>query len=493
MSRTLLFLSAEAFQALVWKEGNFAVARNFSNDADGREQFAAFLGRHHHPAYLLVDIIEEDFHIEVVPHLRGASRAALLARKFEQYYRSTPFHQATLLKRQEEGRRDDEFLLSALTNPQRISPWLDTLQAQKIPLAGIYSVPNISTPLLKDIGSEHVLLLTWEKHAGLRQTYFKSKRLHFSRLIPLSANGTFSQAVANETPRTRQYLKSLSLPPAGEVLSVHIICHADDVAELQTHLAGDADLSLNYIDIAQLARRNKCKHEFTDSDATPLLLELLATKPPATHYAPAQHTHYHMLWKTRYLLSGLALTIVLAALLWSGLAFMQGREFVNETEPINTQAAHTQQRTRQLLGNFENSNMPATDMKTAVLLARSLSQYAPTPEDILFELSAVMDNFPRITLRHLSWQSSPTDAAPSPYPAQIITFEGELSEFDRDHRKSLDYLTRFQQALTQHGYTVRAESVPLDISSGGSISGDANSNDGQPGQFILKIIWRHPA
>jgi hypothetical protein len=55
----------------------------------------------------------------------------------------------------------------------------------------------------------------------------------------------------------------------------------------------------------------------------------------------------------------------------------------------------------------------------------------------------------------------------------------------------LDYLARFQQALTQHGYTVSTESMPLDISSKGSISGDASVNNGQHAQFKLKIIWRH--
>jgi hypothetical protein len=57
----------------------------------------------------------------------------------------------------------------------------------------------------------------------------------------------------------------------------------------------------------------------------------------------------------------------------------------------------------------------------------------------------------------------------------------------------LDYLARFQQALTQHGYTVSAEIMPLDISSKGSISGDASVDDGKHTQFKLKIIWRHPS
>ncbi|MFA6120110.1 MAG: hypothetical protein WCT35_06130 [Sideroxydans sp.] len=493
MSRTLLFLSAESFQAFVWKGASIAVARNFSNDSDGREQFAAFLERYRYPAYMLVDIIEEDFHLETVPHLVGSSRTALLERKFEQYYRSTPFHQATLLKRQEEGRRDDEFLFSALTNPQRISPWLEALLAMKVPLVGIFSVPNISVPLLKEITAEHVLLLTWERGAGLRQTYFKNKQLHFSRLTPINQGSTFSESVASETPRTQQYLKSLSLPPPGETLEVHLICHANDVADLQTKLAGDSDLAFNYIDIQEFAKRQKCKHEFADSDATPLLLNLLATKTPSSHYANSDHTHYHLLWRLRRLFTGLAILTLLAGSLWSMLSFTQGNQFVGETEHTKAQIEQIQQQTRQVQSNFGDTSVPAVDMKTAVLLARSLSQYSHPPKEVLFELSAVMDSFPRITLRSLSWQTSPADAAPSPYPAQVILFDGELTDFGNDHRKSLDYLDRFQKALTQHGYTVSVDTMPLDISSKGSISGDASVNDGKHAQFKLKIIWRHPS
>jgi len=493
MSQTLLFLSAESFQAFVWKGSRLAVARNFSNDVDGREQFAAFLERHRYPTYMLVDIIEEDFHLETVPHLIGPGRADLLARKFEQYYRSTPFHQATLLKRQTEGRRDDEYLFSALTNPQRISPWLDTLLAQKTPLAGIFSVPNISAPLIKGIDAEHVLLLTWEQSAGLRQTYFNNKRLHFSRLIPINQGGSFSESVASETPRTQQYLKSLSLPPPGETLAVHVICHANDMPELQTRLAGESDLAFNFIDLQAFAKQHKCTHEFTDSDATPLLLALLATKPPSSHYANADHTHFYLLWQLRRIFAGLAIGTLLAGAIWSGLCFKQGEAFTGETEPIKMQTERILQQTRDVQSNFGDTTVPANDMKTAVLLARNLNQYSHPPKELLFELSAVMDSFPRITLRNLAWQASPADAAPSPYPAQVINFDGELTGFGSDHRKSLDYLARFQQALNQHGYTASVESMPLDISSKGSISGETNLDTGNHAQFKLKIIWRHPS
>ncbi|MFZ2161550.1 MAG: hypothetical protein WAW02_04980 [Sideroxyarcus sp.] len=490
MAKTLLFLSAESFQATIWHNGRLGTSQYFSNDANGRAYFSTFLKQHRYPAYLLVDVIEEDFRMETVPHLIGSARKNLRERKFEQFYRNTPFRQATLLHRQEDGRRDDEMLFSALTNPQRISPWLDTLLANQIPLVGIFSLPNISTPLLKDLPSDHVLLLSWEKDAGLRQTYFNNKRLHFSRLIPINTNSTFSESVATETPRTQQYLKSLSLPPPGEMLDVYIICDASDRIALQARLESNSELRYTYLDIKELGTRIKTRDAYSSSDATPLFLHLLASKPPGSHYANSEHTHFHLLWQLRRVLFGLAALIIVTSTLWSGVAFWQGRDYVADTEPLNTQTERIKQQQQQIQRSFANSTVPAADMKTAVLLTRKLNQYTPPTEEYLQDLTLVLDKFSQITVGKLAWQASAADAAPSPYPAQVITFEGSLTGFGSDYRKALGYLDRFQQALGQRGYTVIAQKLPLDVSSKGSLSGDAQKNDGNPAQFTLKIIWR---
>jgi hypothetical protein len=490
MARTLFFLSADSFRATVWSGGKLGDSQYFTSDASGRENFSAYVRDHRDPAYLLVDVIEEDFRLETVPHLIGPARRDLRERKFEQFYRGTPFRAATVLHRQEEGRRDDEMLFSALTNPQRISPWLDILRANHIPLTGIYSLPNISTPLLHDIPAEHVLLLSWEKNAGLRQTYFKGKSLHISRLTPIGDDSTFSQAVATETPRSQQYLKSLSLPPPGEVLDVYIICDANDRVALQTSLEGSSDLRYNYLDIQQLGKHIKANYEFTDSDATPLFLHLLATRPPTGNYANLEHTHFYLLWQLRQLLYGLAAMIAIVGVLWSGADFLQARNYVADTEPLNEQAEHIRQRTQSIQQSFANTTIPAADMKTAVLLSRKLNEYAPPPEEFLRGLTLVLDKFTQIDVVKVAWHTSAIDAAPSVYPAQVITFDGSLAGFGSDYRKAFDYLDRFQQALTQQGYTVTAQKLPLDVSSTGSISGDVQKNEGGPAQFTLKIIWR---
>jgi hypothetical protein len=490
--KTVLFLSADHFQAYSWESGKLSDVHYFENDSNGREQFALYLRQHTDPALLLVDVIEEDFRHESVPHLLGANKRALIERKFEQYYRNTLFRQARLLHRQTDGRRDDEMLFSALTNPQRISPWLDTLLSSGTPLIGIYSLPNISTPLTKELDSDHILLLSWEEHAGLRQTYFNNKRLHFSRLTPVNENSSFSEVVANETPRTQQYLKSLSLPPPGEILDVYIICHAHDQATLATQLESSSELSYHFLDIATLGERFKSKESYTESNATPLFLHLLAAKPPVNHYANAEHTRYYILWQLRWILFGFAAVIALVGALWSSISFWQARDYVAETEPLLKQAAQLNQKTDEIKRKFPLTTIPAADMKTAVTAMRKFDNYFPTPEEVLFNLTSVLGQYHKISASKIAWQTSAADAAPSNYPAQVISFEGELLEFGNDYRSALDYLDHFQKALAKNGYVVTVQKAPLDVSSKGSINGDFQSGVAKPAPFALKLIWRHP-
>ncbi len=487
--KTLLFLGADNFHAYSWKDGVLSAPQHFTDNAAGREQFAAFLQTHRDPVYLLTDFIEEDFRYETVPHLRGSERTSLIQRKFEQYYRNTPFRQALALSRQAEGRHDDEMLFSALTNPALILPWVTTMLAHSVPIVGIYSVPNISAPVVKGESSDHLLLLSWERHAGLRQTYFDRKHLHFSRLTPINANRTFSETVAEETARTHQYLKSLSLLPPGQVLDVHIICHAHDQSRLSEYLHDDADMRFSYLDIDQLGQRLKSAINFTDSDATPLFLHLLATQPPRSHYAAKEHTHFFQLYQLRRGLFGLSAAIAVASLLWAAINIWQGSDLTTDNEALKMQASRLTRQAQQITQGFPNTLATATDMKTAVLLLRKLSNYSPPPQNILEGLSASLDEFPRIRVDKLSWQMSPPTDGAATLPSQVILLNGELNEFSGNYRDALDYLDRFQQALTEQGHSVTAVTLPLDVSAQGSIAANISDGKAPTAQFALKIIW----
>lgn len=494
MSRkTLFFLCTDNFHARLWKNGVLSKPYYFTHSAQGLEYFSEFIKHQRDPAYLLLDLIEEDFRQETVPHLTGANHHALVQRKFDQYYRNTPFRLSHLQKRQTEGRRDDELLFSALTNPARITAWLDLLLLHQTPLVGIYSLPHVSIALINEIDSDHLLLLSWEKNTGLRQSYFLNKRLLFSRLTPINPNTTFATAITTETARTQQYLHSLSLTAPEQLLDVRIICHASDRAQLDAQLSNNHTMQYAYLDMQQLGKHIKSKNTFTDSDATPLFLHLLATQPPNASYATSGHTHYYRLWQAQRGLFVLAAAGVLACIVWCALTFTQGYNISAETEGLKSQLDSIMRDTQKTAQSLPNStrtsngnSVTASDMKSAVTLLRKFQAASATPEQILKGLSFTLDKFTRIHTKDLSWQMNPTGNLPE----QVITFNGELADFGNHHRSATDYLEGFRLALTRAGYTVHPIKLPMDFSTKGSINANINDVGGKPAEFSLKLSWR---
>jgi len=489
----LLFLSANHLYAQRMAGGLIAEQQEFSDTDQGRQEFKTFLESIKCVTYLLTDLIEEDFRHELVPHLVGGNRTALLKRKFEQYYRGTPFHQATQLYRQKTGRRDDDILFSALTNPSLISTWLDIILSQQIPLAGIYSVPQISAPLIKKYPSKHLLLVTWEKFSGLRQTYFSNHHLQISRLTPVQADLTFHDAVEHELARTFQYLKNLSLLPAGQTLDVLVLCHSNDRSKLEVKLPETADMRYDFTDIVELGKALKLKHKFIDSDASQIFLHQLATQPPKNNYANSTHTHYLILSQLKNFLNLASGIILFCSVLWTTDSFMSSGSNATIATEFEGQASETLNEVKRVTQAFPNTYAPATDMKTGVNVMRKLFNYSPTPLDVLNPISLTLDRYPKMQLDELSWQMNASEPVANntseEVPAQVAILKGRMVNFGNDYRSVINYLTSFEQDLVKQGYQVNILTKPFDASPSGSIT-DQREKRSNELVFSIKISRR---
>jgi len=490
----LLLLSTNHLHAQRLVGGKITERREFGDSADDRADFADFLKHIKCPTYLLTDLIEEDFRLEVTPHLSGNNHRALIKRKFDQFYRGTPFQQATLLQRQSSGRRDDEMLFSALTNPSLVTPWVDILLAHKIPLAGIYSVPQISLPLVQDHPSNHLLLITWNKFAGLRETYFSSHRLQISRLTPITKGLNFQDAVAEELGRTYQYLKSLSLLPAGQVLDVRIVGHSNDLIELQTRLPRSEDMRYDFVDLATLAKKLGSDAQTRDSDANHVFLQQLAEKQPKSQYGNAEHTHYFHLWQLRRILFWTSIGLVAASMLWAlQVTKLQDSHDQQEVDTILQRAQSIRLEKDRVLAALPKSDVSPSDLKAAVTTLRTLLQRSSTPQEFIIPLSKVMNNFAKVQLDELAWKSSAVEPVAAntaaDIPAQVLTLKAHLEDSIGNTRNALAYLDQFKAALEKQGYLVSIIDRPLDISPQGSLSNTTGSAD-KSRNITLKLVWR---
>lgn len=486
MMKILLLLSANHLHAQLRRGKAILSQQAFSNTAAERDAFTDFLQKQHCPCYLLTDFIEEDFHLETIPYLPRRSRDALLQRKFAQLYPDTPFHLASELQRQSNGRRDVEMLLSALTNPNMLQPWLGILLAEKVPVVGIYSVAQLSASLVATQETADVLFVSYQKWAGLRQSYFKAGHLQFSRLTALSHDAAFYDHQVAELVRTYHFLRRLNHLSAEHVLTVRLLCHSDDQAWLQQKLPEDAAIRYEFASLNSLGRILGCSEVFDDTDASALFLHQLATQPPNVHYGQAQHTHYFRLWQVRRILNIGSALLLLLCMAWALHNVWDSLPDRQHATAMQVSTRQMQQQTQQILQHLPQSTLPAADVKAAVLTMRQFKHNRRLPDAVLLPLSQVLDRFPDIQLDELTWQIHVADEQQGEMVCQA-----HLRPFTGNYRAALQMLEQFKTALQRQGYQVEALTSPLQDGTATPLA-DARDTPNPEFPFSIKLRWREP-
>ncbi len=499
--KLLLFLGAEWLNVYPWRRGQLqGEQQKFSNDVSGHTGFAVLLKNHPKATcYLLTDLVEEDFRFESIPHVSGKDRKDIVHRKFEQFYRNTPFRHAQTLYREQVERRDDMTLFSALTNPELVSPWLDIMLEHQASIAGIYSVPLISKQLVNHIASSHLLLVTWQKYSGLREIFYRDGNISFSRLIPLVGTGAITKSLQIELNRTYKYLSSLSLLPINEPLDVCIICSKDDKNELQEILQDSDSERYLFEDIDVLADRIGLKVNLIDSDATPLFLHLLGRRPPANQYAISDYMHFHDLWKARVLLKIAAATAALICVTWSGINLWETSGLHQDTKSISAMKSSIVAQERQIEAEYPRFPVSVDRMKARVSVIQKLSVSAQLPKQFLTKISQKLQDFPMIHVNSLSWRVTSGSGAVQKSDRRLITQSSLSNTYQEiiiggevlssiNLRDTIDSIHQFRHSLDKAGFSVTPVTMPINLDSGASIAGDLDSEKKHRGSsFVMKV------
>ncbi|MFZ6758773.1 hypothetical protein ACO0K9_16330 [Undibacterium sp. Ji50W] len=519
MAKHLLYLTNNQLVATVWDKDVFSTEKTFSNYASGWLAFSEYLELHRDiPAYLLTDLVEEDFQRENIPHVFGRARNSLIQRRLNTLYRDTPFHKASHQGRAHEGRKDDQMLFSALTNPILIKPWLEQLHAKKIDVAGIYSVALLSPLFFKKLhfGTEPTLLITHQS-SGLRQSYFHEGYLRFSRLAPETAWSSESVAefAKSEIAKTTQFLASTRLILRGDAINVVVIANSEIISYLHP-LCPDVDgMRHRLIDLNEARHIFDLKKMVDITLCEPLFLSTLASQRIPSHYTTLEQAKFHNLSKTRGNLDLLSAVTVTGAVVWT---FANGYNAFH----ASNQAQKAQLDTQQILAKHQAtaSSTKVTlaspqDMKTAVEVAGMITNNTPTPTSMLAQLGKALDTLPQIKIHQINWQVSSandaqTDAAAVPVastestplvakligipnrPIEILTLEGEVVPFKNDYRTALDSVNQLTRELQKNAHMqVEITKPPIDLRPTVKLDSQAgNDADLMKPRFNLKLVWK---
>ncbi|MGD2054955.1 MAG: hypothetical protein PVG45_12715, partial [Gammaproteobacteria bacterium] len=152
--KRIFYFSGHRLTVFHWSGKKLAGACSFEPNDEGYEKFRIYLESSAKTATaFLLDVIEEDFRKDVIPHVYGNDRKAVISRLIDRYYRSSRHYTYYEIQgRKKSGRKDDEVLLAAITNPELIRHWIRIIEESDVPLSGILSLPLMSKSLLPVIG-----------------------------------------------------------------------------------------------------------------------------------------------------------------------------------------------------------------------------------------------------------------------------------------------------------------------------------------------------
>ena len=489
--------------------------RGFPADEAGRAEFGRLLARAAPPPiHVLVDVIEEDFHREAVPHVFGRSRRAVLAARSARWFRDTPFVSARREGRTKEGRRDDLVRFSAVVRPERIAPWLDVLREHDAPVAGVHSLPVLSACLLPPAGAGagEALLVTPSGERELRQTFFEDGRLILSRVAPLPPEdgpGHRAPGIAAEIERFRAHLERSRRFPEG--LKVRLIGEEPLLAGLREAMGeGRGGMDVGFVEAREVGRRLGLRlperavgggslaenGEAVDR----LFADLVLRRPPPNDYAPAAVL---AAYRTRCAARGLAAAgaaLLMGGAAWGALAWSHSFHLAAAAEASSREARDYEQ--RRLRERLPESKAAPGDVRLAVETARRLDARRGRALPVFRAVSGVLAGFPDLRLQALEWHEvsdrdkwagppgGPSDDLPGGPPGEasdgdapsgspswerfrILRLRGRLEPFDGHYRSAADEVFRFAEALDAAPRLGRVEvlEVPQDPGRTGSYRG----------------------
>ena len=422
MSKHFLYLTNDKLVSLVIKGAELVERENFVVADVQTPEFEAHIDKLAAvPTYLVTDLIEEDFRLDTIPHLRGNDQEAVLDRKLGQIYRSSPYRHAIVQGREDEGRRDDRVFLHAVTNADLLKPLIALLERHRVPLEGVYSSAVLSSRLLKelDIAFPHTMLVTIIPDFGLRQTYFKDKQVKFSRLTPIvyDESRSVGELIAAETSRTWQYLDSLRYFAETDSLEVCMLAHERDRAMMQEAIRTYPMLRYRFLDINEVAAKLKIAPAPTSSHAEEILCHLYSRSKLENHFAAPADSRFASYRRVRLAIFGVTAAILAAGAAGAAFNLYHATQITQEIEQRSRREGTLQAEYQAVVNSMRTQKMATDTVRDTSAFFNSQIRPSPsTPAIMLTDIAKVLDDFPKVRVNQIVWatHNDPTFVPPVP-------------------------------------------------------------------------------
>ncbi|MDX9706846.1 MAG: hypothetical protein RBT86_04625 [Azospira sp.] len=400
----VLYLAGAEAAAWRFVRGTPTVVR-FGDDAEGHLRFTEHARAHRRDRFtLLVNIADEEFHIETLPALRGRDRAAVIARHLARRFPDTPHVDSQSLGHLRTRRREERVLLAALTAPARLAPWIAALDETGAALAGIQSLPFLAPRLLARIapGTDNALLFSFQD-GSLRQSLVVRGRLLFSRLV--AREGDALDQLATEALALRRYLIGHGLLADGSAPIAIAIVPADCLRNGER--AGDIRLIADDDCARRAGLRKLPENDCLDAACARLALSI---RRPSQFATPALRHGDRQRRQAR----ALHFAGVLAFLAGSAFASHQWqgiRDLDTAAAGLRAEAAHLRTRLEETAARHlaeGGATRPTTEHAAWLRIVErhaALRRESTGPAAIYGTLGRILVETPAVTVEVIDWQA----------------------------------------------------------------------------------------
>ncbi len=506
--KLLLCLSTFNVTAALARGRRVGPCTEFEDDEEGHTAFHAYLRRLSGvPVYLMVDTVDEDYRLETLPHASGRDRRDLLERKLRQIYRNSSFVGAALQSRETERRRDDRYLLAAVTNAEIFDPWLRHINSQRLPVAGVFPLPLVSLGLIKllDLRERNVLLVS-SHSAGVRQTFIRDQRFRISRLTPVRLGDAASsgESYAEEVKNTRMYLDALNITHVDDQIQVLVLDQDGSLGGLAEAIeTSRRNLTCRYLGPSQLVALAGLTSNALQQSRDALHLLLLARRAPSFNIAPANLLVGFEHYRARGLIHAACALALLLTSAWTGVQVWRAAALTEEAGEVAGNTAHQQALYQEITRSFPPAPTSAEPLRQTVEVAERIESLARTPEQVFQIVSQALERSPAIALQGLLWRRAAPAAAGSegapdptgPFPGQWATLQLELRGYTGGYRGALGSIDQFVAELARSEAVAEAKAsrLPLNLNPSGTLSGStASARQEQPktAQFEVQLLLK---
>ncbi|WP_286292970.1 hypothetical protein [Methylomarinovum tepidoasis] len=420
---------------------------------------------------LVVDLIEEEFRLEHLPHVGGRDHQALARRRARQLFQDVAWVRTEKLGRESSGRRDDQMLFTAIRGSRVLEGWLACLADWRVQVLGLWSLPQLVEDALLPKRFEGLRLLVYA-HAealALRHDFIRGGRLAFSRLTLVSRREALVEEVVEESDRTWRYLSRLLHLPEEKKIQFAA------APALLEELAAATEAPGWQVEEYPLAAND------LPGAAACLLGRQIWRRP-----------HYYRCRQGAAFFPAGAYGVSLLALLGSGLYAGYAWE---RSQTLAQEAARLAREQGALRRSLERMPpVPSVDGFTPRQIEDFLTRYDRlrqeriTPERVLEPLAQVLDRFPRWTLTDLVWEPEKQGEEEEEEEMRVILTLTHPSTAD-PRRLALGLNHLLQALASQPGLTAARllESDPP-LTEGVSLSGEIGAGqEGNAGMATFKI------